>query len=366
MTTSNATTTTMTTSTKQVIEEKQRGDTINWPQYALSVLYFSTNGPRWSDSHTDWLTTLSLDYCKWYGITCNYHAKEERLSQQQFSGDGSGNVIELRLESNSLKGTVPTELFLLTRLETIELYSNWLSGTVPSEIGNLVPLRRLNLGSNGLTGTIPSEISRLTALEFFNVAVNSIAQGSSMTVDRGLLGLTKLTFLSLEGMKPSEEGSMEMIPTEIGRLTNLKYLELEDGVFVGSIPTEIGLLTKLLTLQLRGNFLEGNIPTQIGQLSMLTIFDVSLNQLSGSLPSEIGQLTNLQSLNVRENYRINGSVPLEMSMLSNITYLDLKNTFLVGDLIKFCGNVRNSALVTVCVNTYGEHYIKCPCIVGCT
>ena len=40
------------------------------------------------------------------------------------------------------------------------------------------------------------------------------------------------------------------IPSEVGKITSLKTLELGSNSFVGSIPTEIGLLTNLQGLYL--------------------------------------------------------------------------------------------------------------------
>jgi hypothetical protein len=41
------------------------------------------------------------------------------------------------------------------------------------------------------------------------------------------------------------------IPTELGYLTELTRLELDESSFTGSIPTEIGLLTRLNHLEIR-------------------------------------------------------------------------------------------------------------------
>ena len=41
------------------------------------------------------------------------------------------------------------------------------------------------------------------------------------------------------------------IPSEIGILTNLEELELDDTGLIGSIPTEVGLLSNLSSLNLR-------------------------------------------------------------------------------------------------------------------
>ena len=47
------------------------------------------------------------------------------------------------------------------------------------------------------------------------------------------------------------------LPTEIGLLTTLKYLQIALSNLNGTLPTEIGSLSELTTLRLPSNFLEG-------------------------------------------------------------------------------------------------------------
>ena len=50
------------------------------------------------------------------------------------------------------------------------------------------------------------------------------------------------------------------IPAELGDLTNLEELYLNNNQLTGEIPAELGDLTKLTELQLRSNQLTGCIP----------------------------------------------------------------------------------------------------------
>ena len=54
--------------------------------------------------------------------------------------------------------------------------------------------------------------------------------------------------------------SGQVIPPEIGQLTNLTGLHLIDNELTGEIPSEIGNLMNLLFLELDGNQLTGEIP----------------------------------------------------------------------------------------------------------
>ena len=80
------------------------------------------------------------------------------------------------------------------------------------------------------------------------------------------------------------------IPPEIGNLTNLTELYLNENQLTGSIPSEIGNLTNLYGLSLRYNQLTGPIPSEIGNLVNLTSLRLSSNQLTGEIPESICDL----------------------------------------------------------------------------
>ena len=101
------------------------------------------------------------------------------------------------------------------------------------------------------------------------------------------------------------------IPPEIGNLTNLMALALDNNQLTGSIPPEIGNLTNLSVLSLSINQLSGTIPPEIGNLTNLTTLSLPYNQLTGSIPPEIGNLTNLSVLSLSIN-QLTGIIPDEI------------------------------------------------------
>ena len=137
---------------------------------------------------------------------------------------------------------------------SLKLQTQQLSGSIPSEIGNLTNLTHLQLNHNQLTGEIPPEIGNLTNLTYLHLSSN------------GLTGT---------------------IPPEIGNLTNLSRLYLSENQLTGSIPPEIGNLTNLTVLYLRNNQLTGEIPSEIGNLTNLGWLFLFNNQLTGEIPIEI-------------------------------------------------------------------------------
>ena len=125
---------------------------------ALVALYNSTDGANWTDN-TGWLGEAGTE-CSWFGVTCS-----------------SGSVTGIDLFSNCLSGSIPKEIWVLTKITSLNLGYNYffigrktpkergLTGEILRELGNLGNLTYLNLGWNNLTGTIPNELGKLTKLK---------------------------------------------------------------------------------------------------------------------------------------------------------------------------------------------------------
>jgi len=153
---------------------------------ALLILHNATDGGSWTKK-AGWL--LSADPCIWLGVSC---------SDEQ--------VVQLRLTSNKLTGSIPTELGNLTALTFIDLSGNQLSGAIPTELGNLTALNNLVLSRNNLTGSIPAELGNLTALRSLRLGRNQLSGA---------------------------------IPTELGNLTNLLVLFMHTNQLTGLVPLPV-------------------------------------------------------------------------------------------------------------------------------
>ena len=75
-----------------------------------------------------------------------------------------GKLTALRINSRSLAGTIPSELALLTDLQTLDVSGNTLAGSIPEELGNMSELRNMYLNNNWLTGSVPNSFGRLNLL----------------------------------------------------------------------------------------------------------------------------------------------------------------------------------------------------------
>lgn len=62
---------------------------------------------------------------------------------------------------NGVVGTIPTEFWLLTKLNSLKFYQNHLRGFLPGELGNLKLINLMATSRNGISGTVPSEFGQL-------------------------------------------------------------------------------------------------------------------------------------------------------------------------------------------------------------
>ena len=214
----------------------------------------------------------------------------------------NGQVVGLRMSSEGIVGTIPSELGNLSNLRDLSLNGNQLTGGIPSELGNLANLQGLSLWGNQLTGVIPKEL---------------------------------------------------------GNLANLRWLWLSSNQLTGGIPEELGSLSNLQSLDLHGNQLTGEIPPELGGLSNLTWLWLHVNQLTGVIPKELGNLAQLEGLLLQGNQLI-GTIPTELGNLSNLQWLSLGGNFLTGCVPDGLRDVPNNDIVRLGLPFCSEH----PCVSG--
>ncbi|KAM3209886.1 hypothetical protein ACQJBY_064127 [Aegilops geniculata] len=190
---------------------------LNTDGLALLALKFAvTDDPG---SGLDTWRDADPDPCGWAGVTC--------------VDGGGGRVAGVELANLSLAGYLPSELSLLSELETLSLPSNRLSGQIPVAISALQKLTTLDLAHNFLSGQIPAGIGRLASLSRLDLSSNQL----NGTLPPSIAGLPRLS-----------------------GVLNLSY-----NHFVGGIPPEFGGIPVAVSLDLRGNDLAGEIP-QVGSL----------------------------------------------------------------------------------------------------
>jgi len=128
-------------------------------------------------------------------------------------------------------------------------------------------------------------------------------------------------------------------------------VNLHNNLLSGPIPSEIGRLSALKDLNLLDNQINGTLPEEIGNLVSLEQLVISINHISGTLPDVFDNFRDMFVLGLSRN-KFSGSLPnsfWEFDMVSN--HLEKPfglflsgNNDLTGDVpSKFCSKVMTEA-----------------------
>ncbi|CDP12430.1 unnamed protein product [Coffea canephora] len=281
----------------------------------------------------------------------------------------------VNMEFNSLTGSIPIEIFNLSKLIIMSLTQNQLSSNLPSTFGYRLPnleelylginsfsgvlptsisnsskLRRVDFGSNKFTGPIPTSLGDLSLLELLNLSNNNLTRDSSSQELSFITSLTKCQYLSI--LVFSDNPLNGIIPNSVSNLsTSLQMLSASDCKIKGSIPNGIGNFSSLIQLDLSNNELNGSLPARIKDLHMLQGMDLNLgqNQIMGSIPKCMGNFTSLRNLNLSHN-RLNSTPPVEIWNLKDLLELDLSSNLLSGSLPQAITNMKMANWVDLSIN----------------
>ncbi|XP_062005831.1 receptor-like protein 36 [Rosa rugosa] len=147
--------------------------------------------------------------------------------------------------------------------------------------------------------------------------------------------------------------NLASIPSAIGKLADLRYLNLSDAFFSGTIPSSVVSLPKLETLTLSHNRFSGQVPEFSNTSSpLLETLHLENNNLEGQIPTSIFNLQGLLYLNLSSNnfssFPFNGprlprnlsSVDLSHNSLlfdhndTNSTFLHIENLVLASNKLR--------------------------------
>ena len=308
---------------------------------ALLALVQGSEGIEWSQSRVGWDDTEG-SICDWEGITC----AEGYISSNK---GGWGNidastapqvVAAINLPNSGLAGTLPSELGLLTHLETINLKGNLIRGSIPMEIAQLPNLETVDLSNCSLEGTLPQHWAS-NKLDSLLLGQNSIGGKFFHDVTSPHLASIEKIDLSQNKLEGTLNGKI------IQAMSKLRELGLSQNELSGSLPgKDIGSLSALKYLYLDSNHFVGSLSSSMAQLNKATLEELWLqdNALSGTVPASFVRF------NLLHDFFIDGNK--FTGMHAEICSANLNSDFIEGE--SFLGRTS----VTVNEKTYCD-YIAC-------
>ena len=263
------------------------------------------------------------------------------LGRNQLSGSipvelgGLISLNTLSLESNQLSGGIPLEFANLRNLRSLSLSDNQLSEVIDESLGTFISaIFRISLGGNVFSCPYPSGL-----VDYFSSigepcvpdVIDSDGDGISDEAD--VCPTTALgEIVDDQGCSKTDYGRVQDKAALValynatngqswidntGWLTDQDYctwrgvtcvasmvtgISLASNQLSGTLPSELGNLTNLNYVDLSNNQLSGGIPLQLTNLLNMTVLDLSDNQLSGLIGEDLGSyIANIQSFSLHSN-----------------------------------------------------------------
>lgn len=188
----------------------------------------------------------------------DFSVQSNQLTGANLFRDIAKDMKKLMVSANALSGKLEDiDFYKINSISNFRINENKYSGTIPSKLFMLPELGSINLGGNEFTGKIPTTMSRAPKL-------------SSLHLNSNLL--------------------TGEIPDDLYNCGNLTTIYLDGNNLSGSLSTLVGNLTKLVALFLDTNQFDGTLPTELGQISLLERITFYGNDFTEQVPTELCRL----------------------------------------------------------------------------
>ncbi|XP_071721066.1 receptor-like protein 49 [Rutidosis leptorrhynchoides] len=227
----------------------------------------------------------------------------------------------------------------------LDLSQSSIHGPITSNntLFNLVHLQKLNLSMNNFVESqIPSEIGRLKQLKSLDLSDS----GFSGDVPNEISYLTQLSLLDL-----SYNSLKLQTPSLLQNLTRLEELNLEKVNISSPVPRFLANFSSLMSIKFGDCQLQGEFPSAILHLPKLKHLRLALNpDLTGSLPA----FRNDTLLEYLDLYTTGffGMIPDSISNLNHLVSLNLDNSFFSGSIPGSLSNLTQLTLLSLSKNNF--------------
>lgn len=306
-------------------------------RYALSVLFFSTNGGMWEHANESIPVVFldpTLNECNWTGVVCesevpmsNLRRRQQRRAQETKPRYNFDPVVQLVLKNLKLSGPLPSEIGAIQTLRKVDLSNNTIVGSLPDVFENLPDLDYLDASENNITGSIPTAVWSHKELRYLYLYANELSgriEGN---------GPDRNNEKTLKEIRIYQNKLSGQLPDWLARLFDLEQFIAFENQFSGTLPQLYP--DTLKDYDLSFNRITGRIPESLWSVQgapPLEKLYLDHNLLTGPLPPSPNPRP-LQIVWLHENKNLNGTIPENFAQeWSRLKELKLEKTEVTGVL----------------------------------